>query len=233
MIDIDLLLAVGATYKKVSQGEVIFFEGGRCNFYYQLVSGKIRWVNINDDGKEYLQLLVEPGDCFGELPLFDDGPYAATAIADEDSVVIRLHQSTFHDLLAQHPEIHLAFSKLLAQRLRFKFFMLTELLHNEPEERIKALMAYLKKTNHNICTDCGKLKLTRQQIANMTCLRVETVIRAMRNMHERGEIIIKKGKVFFGKMMPPATPKCPAEILTGANNLKKAQSFQGFNSKTC
>jgi hypothetical protein len=32
----------------------------------------------------------------------------------------------------------------------------------------------------------------------MTCLRVETVIRAMRNMHERGEISIRKGKVFMG-----------------------------------
>ena len=44
--------------------------------------------------------------------------------------------------------------------------------------------------------DCNQLKLTRQQIADMTGLRVETVIRAMRNMHEKGELTIEKGKVF-------------------------------------
>ncbi len=208
MIDINLLLTLGATYKKVSAGDVIFYEGNKCNFYYQLVNGKIRWANFNEEGKEYLQLLVEPGECFGELPLFDGAPYAATAIADEDSLVIKLPQATFHLLLEEHPEIHFGFSKLLAQRLRFKFFLLTELLHNEPEERIKALMAYLKKTKHNICTECGKIKLTRQQIANMTCLRVETVIRAMRHMHERGEITIVKGKVFYSELTGATTPQC-------------------------
>ena len=138
IIDIELLLSSGATYKKVAAGYVIFFEGNRCNFYYQLVSGKVRWANFNNEGKEYLHMVAEPGECFGELPLFDGGCYAATAIADEDSVVIKLHQATFHQLLREHPEIHFSFSKLLAERLRFKFFMLTELLHNEPEERIKS-----------------------------------------------------------------------------------------------
>ncbi len=208
MIDIELLQTLGATYKKVDAGDVIFIEGNRCNFYYQLVSGKIRWANFNEEGKEYLHMVVEPGECFGELPLFDGAPYAATAVADEDSLVIKLHQSTFHQLLQEHPEIHFDFSKLMAQRLRFKFFMLTELLHNEPEELIKSLIAYLKTNNHNVCTDCGKIKLTRQQIANMTCLRVETVIRAMRHMHELGEISIRKGKVFIGNLPPVIAQKC-------------------------
>ena len=209
IIDIDLLLALGAVYKKVDKGETIFMEGGHCNFYYQLVSGRVRWTSINDEGKECLHSLIEPGDCFGELPLFDNGPYAASAIADEDSVVIKLHQATFHQLLAEHPDIHMAFSKLMAQRMRFKFFMLKELSINEPEERIASLISYLKTTHHNVCEHCGKVNLTRQQIANMTCLRVETVIRAMRHMHEKGSINIRKGKVYCGNMTSVIMSKCP------------------------
>lgn len=208
MIDIDFLLAHGAVYKKVGAGEIVFMEGSRCNCYYQLVSGSIKWININDDGKEYLQSVVEPGECFGELPLFDNEPYAASAIAEEDSVVIKLHQATFHQVIAEHPDIHMAFSRLLAQRLRFKFFLLRELFYNAPEERISSLINYLKATKHNICQCCGKVKLTRQQIANMTCLRVETVIRTMRHMHDRGEITIKKGKVYCGNMTPVISHQC-------------------------
>lgn len=196
MIDIDLLLALGAAYKKVSQGEIIFLEGSKCNFYYQLVSGKVRWVNFNEDGKECLQEMIDPGECFGELPLFDDEPYAATAIADEDSVIIKLHKSTFHQLLLEQPEIHMGFSKIMAGRLRFQFFVHKELSYKQPEERVSSLLSYLKKTKHNICPDCGRIKLTRQQIANMTCLRVETVIRTIRQLHDRGEVTIKKGKVY-------------------------------------
>jgi CRP/FNR family cyclic AMP-dependent transcriptional regulator len=196
MIDIDLLLACGAAYKKVSAGEIIFQEGTACHFYYQLVSGTVRWVNVDEEGNEYIQTIIDPGECFGEIPLFDDGPYAATAIADEDAVLIRLHRSSFTQLLKDSPEIHFAFTRLLAKRVRFKFLLIKSLALYAPEARIAALINYLKAENKNFCPKCNQLKLTRQQIADMTGLRVETVIRAMRHMHDRGELVIEKGKVF-------------------------------------
>jgi CRP-like cAMP-binding protein len=196
MIDIDTLLAWGAAYKKLEAGETIFNEGTTANFYYQLVSGRVRWVNINDEGKEFLQVIIEPGECFGELPLFDDEPYAATAIADTDAMLIRLHRSSFKDLIKENPEIHLSFSKLLTQRLRFKFLILKELANHNPEHSISALLSYFKHTQKNICPKCNKVNLTRQQIADMTGLRVETVIRTIRHLHEKGELLIEKGKVY-------------------------------------
>ncbi|MBI2273818.1 MAG: Crp/Fnr family transcriptional regulator [Bacteroidetes bacterium] len=196
MIDIDLLLACGAAYKKVTGGEIIFQEGSPCHFYYQLVSGTVRWVNVDEEGNEYIQTLIDPGECFGEIPLFDEGPYAATAIAEENSVLIRLHRSSFTQLLKDSPEIHFSFTRLLAKRVRFKFLLIKSLALYAPEARIAALINYLKTENKNFCPECNQLKLTRQQIADMTGLRVETVIRAMRHMHDRGELVIEKGKVF-------------------------------------
>lgn len=201
MIDIDVLLSWGATYKPIKTGEVIFREGTPCNFYHQLVSGSIKWVNIDEDGKEFLQSIVDPGECFGEMPLFDNGPYAATAIATEDAMIIRLHRATFQQLITENPAIHFSFSKLLAERVRFKFYLLKELACHDPEQRIAALISYFKSHNNkSICCQCSQVKLTRQQIADMTGLRVETVIRSMRHMHDRGEIFIEKGKVYLGDM---------------------------------
>ena len=196
MIDVDTLLAWGASFKKVGSDEIIFHEGMPSQFYYQLVSGSIRWVNINEDGKEFLQVIIEPGECFGELPLFDDEPFAATAIANEDSVILRLHRSTFSELIKENPEIHFAFSRLLTQRLRFKFFILKEMANHNPEQSISTLLSYFKEHQKNICTKCNRLKLTRQQIADMTGLRVETVIRTMKNMQTKGQLVIEKGKVY-------------------------------------
>jgi len=196
MIDIDLLLACGAAYKKLSAGEIIFKEGAQCLFYHELVSGSIRWVNIDDEGNEFIQTIIDPGECFGEMPLFDNGPYAATAIAIEESVVIRLQKSSFLQLIKDNPDIHFSFSQLLAKRVRFKFLLLKSLALHSPEARIATLLNYLKSENKNFCPTCNQLKLTRQQIADMTGLRVETVIRAMRNMHDKGELVIEKGKVY-------------------------------------
>jgi len=54
IIDINILLAWGAVYKKLGRGEVIFSEGSECSYYNQLVSGIVKWVNIDDDGKAEL-----------------------------------------------------------------------------------------------------------------------------------------------------------------------------------
>lgn len=196
IVDINTLLAWGATYKKVAEGDIIFQEEGICSFYYQLVSGSVRWANINEEGKEILQVMIEPGECFGELPLFDNRVYAATTIANEDSILIRLSKNTFHQMIRENAEIHFAFSKLLAERLRFKFMIVRELANHNPEHSISSLFKYFKESNKNICPKCNRVKLTRQQIADMTGLRVETVIRAIRNMHKNGAVIVDKGKVY-------------------------------------
>lgn len=48
----------------------------------------------------------------------------------------------------------------------------------------------------NMCPKCNKLLLTRQQLANMTGLRVETVIRTIKDLEEKKIVSIQKGKVY-------------------------------------
>jgi CRP/FNR family transcriptional regulator, cyclic AMP receptor protein len=196
MIDIDTLLAWGAVYKKYGPEETIFQEDGECRFYYQLVSGSVRWTNLKDDGGEFIQNMIKPGESFGEFPLFDGSAYAASAITNKESIVIRLHISTFRQLVKQSPDMYLEFLKLFSERMRFKFLLLKELSCFGPEHRISTLFSYLKKSNGNICKEHNRMDLTRQQVANMTGLRVETVIRSIRNMNENGQLVIEKGKVY-------------------------------------
>jgi CRP/FNR family transcriptional regulator, cyclic AMP receptor protein len=201
MINTSLLLARGASYKKLAPEEFLFTEGDRCDFYYQMVRGQIRWVNFNKEGDEYLQTLVEKGECIGELPLFDDGVYAATAIANKASLVLRLPREAFHQLLVDEPQIHFSFSNLLTQRLRFKFFLLKEIANNNPEKIISSLLSYLHEKKDHVCSMCGQVRLTRKQIAEMAGLRVETVIRVMRTLNEKGVIQIHKRKAYFGNSL--------------------------------
>jgi CRP-like cAMP-binding protein len=200
-----VLLAWGAAYKKVAAGEIIFKEGQTCSFYYQLVSGKVKWVNIDDEGKNCIHLIVEAGESFGEFPLFDDGPFAATAVADEDCVIIRLHKPTFLQLIRENPAIHFAVTQMLSKRLRYKFAVIKSFAAHCPEEMIATLLNQLKSEKKSFCSDCNQLNLTRQQIADMTGLRVETVIRTMRTMHEKGYLVINRGKVYCKDMIQRIT----------------------------
>jgi len=210
MIDTNLLLAKGASYKSLIPEEVLFEEGDSCEFYYQIVRGQIRWVNFNKEEDEYLQTLVEKGESIGELPLFDGGLYAATAIANKVSQVLRLPKEAFHQLLIDNPEIHFSFSKLLTQRLRFKFFLLKEIANNNPEKIISSLLTYLYDKKDHVCSTCSRVMLTRKQIAGMTGLRVETVIRVMRHLNDKGVIQIRKRKAYYGNSVGCDNKRCGA-----------------------
>jgi CRP/FNR family cyclic AMP-dependent transcriptional regulator len=196
MIPIQDMLALGAHERKFEANEVIFKEGSTCQYYHQLVSGRVRWVNVNEQGKEYLQELISPGESFGELPLFDDEPYAANSIAETNCTTIKLKKESFLKMLSDKPELHFRFSKLLVQRLRYKFLILKEFAYSAPEKRVESLFNYLLENDKHIDAD-SHLQLTRQQIAEMTGLRVETVIRVIRSMNELHKINIQKGKVYF------------------------------------
>ena len=197
MIDIETLLGLGATYKNIVAGDIVFEERTECYYYYQLVSGSVRWGHISEEGKEFVHDMIEPGESFGEFPLFDDAPYAASAIANSDSVILRLNKQSFQQLLKDAPAIHFAFTKLLVERLRFRFLLSKDLAGNKPVEKICSLLTYFKIHKKYFCPNCNLVKLTRQQIANMTGLRVETVIRSIRQLEVIGRLQIEKGKVYY------------------------------------
>lgn len=196
MIPVELLLERGAVYRKCDANEVVFSEGMHAAFYYQLISGRVRWASFSEDGKEVLHRIAEAGECFGEFSLFDGEPYAASAIADIPSVMLKLSVESFQRLLAEFPAIHFSFTKSLVQHLRFKFFLSNLQASNNPETIISGLIDYFNQHDKFVCQDCNRLMLTRQELANMAGLRVETVIRAIKNMEKGERISIVRGKVF-------------------------------------
>lgn len=229
MINTKLLIERGAVYLNLLPEEVLFQEGSLCRYYFQVVSGQVRWVNINQAGNEYLQTLVEQGQSVGELPLFDEKAYAATAIANKPTCLLRLPKADFHQLLIDFPRIHFAFSCLLAQRLRFKFFMLKKMAQHDPEDIIETLLEYLSEQKSHICSTCNQVQLTRRQIAEMTGLRVETVIRVIKNLSTKGILHIHSRKVYFGNMISCAHSLCK-RINLKTDNQKKEKVVMSLNN---
>jgi len=196
LIDPDLLLAWGATFHNLEKGQVLFCEDDPAHFYYQVVEGRIKMCNCNEDGKEFIQGMFEAGESFGEPPLFDGGIYPASAEADEASVVIRLRKENFLQLLKENFDIHFSFTQNLARRLRFKSLISKEISSYGPMHRVSTLLQEYKKSKAVTDDELLKIELTRQQIADMTGLRVETVIRSIRELERNGHLKIERGKVY-------------------------------------
>lgn len=197
MINENLLLDFGARKVSFSKGDQLFREGEAALNYYQVSSGEIKMNNFNLDGKEFIQGIFASGESFGEPPLFANVKYPANAEAIIDAEVLVLHKEQFLKLLASNPEVHLDITATLAQRLYYKAIMASEISSQEPEHRILRILDYLKKHVHQLQGKFSfKVDLTRQQIADLTGLRVETVIRATKALEKKGELQIKDRKVY-------------------------------------
>lgn len=200
MVDINLLLEYGGSLKEVKKDEIICQEGEIALFYFQLVKGRLKWRHVDDDGKEFIHEFVDEGDSFGVGPLFDEQPYDASVVSEEPSTLLRLKLPLFHQMLKDHPEIHFRFTKLLAERLRYRHLLIKLLAHCDPEYRLITLLNYLIQHKKNVCFVRNRLLLTRKELASMVGLRVETVIRTIKQLEQKKLISIDKGKVYLSNM---------------------------------
>lgn len=196
MISEDILLEFGARKLRIKKGETLFYAGDTPKYYYQVSSGEIKMNNFNDEGKEFIQGIFTPGMSFGEPPLFIDKPYPANAEAITDTEVLHISKEAFFEMLRKNPEVNLAMSVALSQRLYFKSIMASEISSQDAEHRIIKLIDYFKEIVGLTPNEKYKVSLTRQQIADLTGLRVETVIRAIKTLEKKGALTITDRKIF-------------------------------------
>jgi CRP-like cAMP-binding protein len=197
MIEESSLIDFGAEKKFYAKEEYIFKQNQPALFYFQIASGEVKMNNYQPDGKEFIQAIFSAPRSFGEPPLFADIVYPANAMATQRSYIWRLPKSAFYNLLRQEPETHLKVSQAIAKRLHYKALMAAELAQQSPENRILKILDYLKFEVNHIITPFGyKTDLTRQNIADLTGLRVETVIRTLKELEQKNEVKIINRKVY-------------------------------------
>lgn len=191
-IDLDLLLSFGAVFKKYNKGEIIFSEAEKSIFYFQVVSGSVKMYNTNDDGKEFTQGYFSEGQSFGEPPLFINERYPASAMAFQNTEIAKLSKDKFLSILDEFPDIQKKFLQLMARRIHTKATTSKDIINQKTEFRIKAFLDSCKKVEEK-----EHIPFTRQEIANFTGLRVETVIRTLSKMKKKNKVEIINHKIYY------------------------------------
>ena len=196
-IDTDLLYTWGAVAKKVPKNTIIFYEDDPPLSFYQILEGTVKMSYTNEDGKDLTIGIFEKGNSFGEPPLFIEQPYPASAIAQTDCVLLKLSKTNFIAFLQENPDIQIKILKVFAWKIYNKIVFSKNIINHKPEYRIKYFLDNLKKQNN--VTACQKMRIpyTRQEIADFTGLRVETVIRTISLMNKLKKIEIVDHKLFY------------------------------------
>lgn len=190
-------LAVEESFKK---GKVVFWEGDQPQFLFILKKGKVKLFKQSSSGKETILRIVDMGDTFGELALFDGRPYSMSARAMEAISVIKIPRPEFLNLLKKHPAMSFEIILELSRRLRDSQDIIQGLAVERVEGRIVSLL--LKLADRIGRPEAGMIRipliLTRQDIADMVGSTVETTIRIVSRLSKEG-LIETKGKTIYIK----------------------------------
>lgn len=196
-IETDILYSWGAVAKKIPKHSILFYENDPALYFYQILEGCVKMTYMNEDGKELTVGIFEAGNSFGEPPLFIDQVYPASAIATTDSVVIKLSKDKFFAMIAEHPEIQSTILKVFASRIYNKIVFSKNIINHKPEYRIRYFLDHLKRQQQFPSAQKMYVPYTRQEIADFTGLRVETVIRAISLMNKQKKLEIIDHKLYY------------------------------------
>jgi len=182
-------LADLSVVRSLMPNELIFWDGDAPGWFYIVVEGKVKVFKHSSLGKEFIIAFFSPGEMFGEVAVFENKPYPASAQTVTETRVMGVKREDLLSFLASRPQVALRIISVLGGRLRDAQGRLRDLAGERVEQRLASVLLMLS----------SKLGLTipftRQEIADMVGTTTETAIRVMSHLKDRGIIRSTRGKV--------------------------------------
>lgn len=186
-------LAARCNERRLSSGEMLFFSGEAATGMFVVVEGKIRAFQQNAEGREQVMHIDGAGAALGDVPVFDDGPYPASAVAQEDTLVLFIGKEIIRQLCVQNPGFALAALKLMAERVRKHAQLVNRLSLHEVGQRLALWL--LEEGEKAGVEQTGqfaiRLRLSNHEIATRIGSVRDVVSRALARLQELGLVVVK------------------------------------------
>ena len=102
------MLTLVVTRKSAPRSTTIMAGGDPTDSLYIVLSGRLKVMMSDSEGKEVILSLLGPGEFFGEMGLIDDEPRSATVITIEPCELLSIAKRDFKKCLAENFEMTMA-----------------------------------------------------------------------------------------------------------------------------
>ena len=190
-------LAARTVRRLFGTGELLFSEGEPCAGLNIISSGKVRIFKTSVNGREQVLAVNNPGESVAELPVFDGGPYPASAVAIESTEIAFISRQDFRAFCLEHPEVALKVLAVVGARLRRLVGIIEELSFTTVRQRLVSTLLRLAESDGNK-TECGiefQLPATHQELANQLGTVRELVSRNLMRLQAEGLVDVDARKI--------------------------------------
>lgn len=196
------MLAAHFVRRRYGHGELLFSEGDPCRGLYIIESGKLRIFKSSPNGREQVLAVEGPGGSVAELPVFDGGPYPASASTVEDSQILFVSRPDLRSFCLQHPEVALKMLAVVGARLRRLVGIIEELSFTTVRQRLVAALVRLAQATGKQ-TDRGiefELAGTHQEMAHQLGTVRELVSRNLMRLQAEGLLEVEARSIVVRDM---------------------------------
>ena len=185
--------------KSYPRNSTIINAGDPTDALYIVISGRLKVMMSDDEGREVILAILGQGEFFGEMGLIDEAPRSATVIAIEPCELLTINKMDFKKCLAENFEIAVGVMKGLVKRLREADKKIGSLALMDVYGRVARLLMEMAETvdGQRVVTK----KLPKQDIAKMIGASREMVSRVMQDLQTSGHIEVKSGAIFLHEAM--------------------------------
>jgi CRP/FNR family cyclic AMP-dependent transcriptional regulator len=176
-------VAVRMVFRRYRRGAVIFTEGEPATALHIVGSGTVRILKRSPSGREQTLLFADAGDSFAEVPVFDHGPYPASAEAFTDALIYALPAADITRLVRTTPVFAENAVAVFAARNR----RLTEIVEN------LAFRPVIGRVARTLLDDPHEQ--TQTEMAAMVGAAREMVNRSLHTLDREGIIGIAGGRI--------------------------------------
>ena len=190
--EIGLLNGIGRR-RKLTAGEQLLWEGDEAVLVANVIEGVLKLSTQTADGKEQILGLVYPSDFLGR-PFGETTPYGVEALTDAHICVFE--RKDFDRFTREHPRLeHKLLERTLSELDRTRRWMLLLGRLNAEQKLATFLLELVDRLSEKSCAASSDtmserftLPLSRQQIADILGLTIETVSRQLTKLRKEGVI---------------------------------------------
>jgi CRP/FNR family transcriptional regulator, cyclic AMP receptor protein len=179
-------VARSAMMRRFPRGQAVVHAGDRTDYVYFVLTGSLKVVVSDEDGREVILSILGQGELFGEMGIFGEHPRSASVVAVVPSDLVMLAKNDFRHLMHDNFEVAWRMMCNLADRLRNADRKIESLALMDVYGRVARLLLEMSEEVNGETLVVSKI--TKQDIAKMIGASREMVSRVMKDLSIQGLI---------------------------------------------
>jgi len=187
------MLTTMVTRRSAARSTTIMAGGDATDSLYIVLSGRLKVMMSDSDGKEVILSILGPGEFFGEMGLIDDEPRSASVVTIEACELLAIAKRDFKKCLLENNDMAMAVMRGLVKRLREADRKIGSLALLDVYGRVARLLLDMAENvnGEKVVTK----RLPKQDIAKMIGASREMVSRVMKDLQTGGYIEMRGSNI--------------------------------------